>query len=149
MGYNQDDVEEVCNYLSRLKDHPLVMEMESASDSWKEYEITKPFNKYILYGRPDKVIKTPDGWKILDFKFSRSESYSEAHEFQMRFYLYLAREIFSPLVGAELFYLKNGVSVKVQLDEEEVLDFENDLCRRIEGYQVSLISKTQTSESGR
>ena len=56
--------------MSLLKDHPLVKEMESASDSRNEYKITKPFGKYILYGRPDKVIKTPEGWKILDFKFS-------------------------------------------------------------------------------
>ena len=134
----QDDVEEVWKYLRPLKDHPLVMEMESALESRNEYKITKPFGKYILHGRPDKVIKTPEGWKILDFKFSSSESHSEAHEFQMRFYLYLAREIFSPLIGAELFYLKEGVYVKVQLNEEEVRDFENDLLRRIEGYQETI-----------
>ena len=121
--------------MSLLKDHPLVKEIESASDSRNEFKIIKPFGKHILYGRPDKVIKTPDGWKILDFKFSKSESYSEAHEFQMRFYLYLAREIFSPLQCAELFYLKDGVSMKVQLDDEEVGDFENVLFRRIEDYQ--------------
>ena len=26
-----------------------------------------------LNGRPDKVIKTAEGWKILDFKFSKSD----------------------------------------------------------------------------
>lgn len=135
---NQADIEEVWKYLSLLKDHPLVKEMEIASDSRNEYKITKPFGKYILYGRPDQVIKTPEGWKILDFKFSGSERHSEAHEFQMRFYLYLARKIFSPLIGAELFYLKDGVYVKVQLNEEEVCDFENDLLRRIEGYHEAI-----------
>ncbi len=88
IGIEQSDVEEVCKHLSLLKDHPLVKEMESALESRNEYEITKPFGKYILHGRPDKVIKTPEGWKILDFKFSGSESHSEAYEFQMRFYLY-------------------------------------------------------------
>jgi len=138
IGNNQNDVEEVCRYLRRLKDHPLVKKMENATDSRNEYEVTKPFGKYILYGRPDKVIMTPDGWKILDFKFSRSESYSEAHEFQMRFYLYLAREIFSPLLGAELFYLKDGVSRSVYLGERDLHIFLDDLGERIEGYQRAL-----------
>jgi len=36
------------------------------------------------------------------------------------------------LLGAELFYLKDGVSVKVRLDEEEVRNFEEELMRKIE-----------------
>ena len=132
---NKDEIEDVRNYLSLLKDHPLVKEMELALESRNEYEITKPFGEYILYGRLDKVIKTAEGWKILDFKFSRSESHSEGHDFQMMFYLYLAREIFSPLLGAELFYLKDGSSVKVQLKEEEIRDFEVRLLIKIKGCQ--------------
>ena len=135
IGIEQADVEEVCRYLSLLKDHPLVNEMENASDSRSEYEITKPFGKYILHGWLDKVIMTAEGWKILDFKFSSSESHSEAHEFQMKFYLYLAKEIFSPLLGAELFYFKDGGSVKVPLKEEEIRDFENELFIKIKGCQ--------------
>ncbi|MEI6103332.1 MAG: UvrD-helicase domain-containing protein [Methanothrix sp.] len=131
-------VEEVCRYLSRLKDHPLVKEMEAAPESRSEYQIIRPFGRYILSGWLDKVIKTAGGWKVLDFKFSSSERHSEAYEFQMKFYLYLAREIFSPLLGAELFYLKDGVSVKVQLNDEAVRDFENDLIRRIERYQKAI-----------
>lgn len=95
-----------------------------ALESRNEYEITKPFGEYILYGRLDKVIKTAEGWKILDFKFSRSESHSEAHDFQMKFYLYLAREIFSPLLGAELFYLKDGISRLVLLGDENIPNFQ-------------------------
>ncbi|MGV8127491.1 MAG: UvrD-helicase domain-containing protein [Methanothrix sp.] len=140
MGYNQDDVDEVCNYLSRLKNHPLVREIENATDSRNEYEITKPLGRYILYGRHDKFIKTPEGWKILDFKFSKSESYSESHEFQMKFYLYLAREIFSPLVGAELFYLKDGFSKRIELIDEEIHDFQDELRERIGRYQYDIRS---------
>lgn len=110
-------------------------EIESSSDSRNEYEIARPFGRYILNGRLDKVFKTQEGWKILDFKYSGSERHNEANEFQMMFYLYLAREVFYPLLGSELFYLKDGVSKKVQLDDEEVLDFENILFRRIEDYQ--------------
>ena len=136
---SEAESQEVLRYLGRLKDHPLVKEMEAALESRNESQIIRPFGRYILSGRPDKVIKTAEGWKILDFKFSSSERHSEAYEFQTRFYLYIAREIFSPLLGAELFYLKDGVSVKVQLDEEAVRDFENDLIRRIEEYQEEIM----------
>lgn len=138
-------IQEIWEHLGRLKDHPLVKEMESALDSRNEYQIIKPFGRYILSGRPDKVIKTPEGWKILDFKFSQSENHSEAYEFQVRFYLYIAREIFWPMLGAELFYLKDGVSMKVQLNDEAVRDFEKDLLRRIEGYQEEIIRKFQVA----
>jgi ATP-dependent exoDNAse (exonuclease V) beta subunit len=131
----QEDLEVVCKYLILLKDHPLVIEMENASDSKNEYEITKPFGKHILYGRLDKLIKTPDGWKILDFKFSRSEQHKEAHEFQMKFYLYLARDIFSPLLGAELFYLKDGISILVTPSEEDIPNFISDLEKKIDEHQ--------------
>lgn len=147
IGIEEIEVQDVLKHLRLLKDHPLVKEMESAIEFRNEYQIVRPFDKYILSGRLDKVVKTPEGWKVLDFKFSGSERHSEAYEFQMKFYLYLAREIFSPLLRAELFYLKDGVSVKVQLNKEEVPDFENDLFKRIEDYQGGVISKTQKSEA--
>jgi len=137
-GLSEAESQKVLQHLGRLKDHQLVKEMEAALQSRNEYQIIRPFGRYILSGRPDKVIKTAEGWKILDFKFSSSERHSEAYEFQTRFYLYIAREIFSPLLGADLFYLKDGVSVKVRLDEEAVRDFENDLIRRIDGYQEGI-----------
>jgi len=146
-GLDEAEAQEVLSRLCMLKDHPLVKEMEVAQESRNEYQIIRPFARYILSGRPDKVIKTPVGWKILDFKFSGSERHSEDYEFQMKFYLYIAREIFLPLLGAELFYLKDGVSVKVQLNEEEVRDFENDLYARIEGYQEGIIRKFPRSEA--
>ena len=135
IGIEKAEIEDVRNYLSLLKDHPLVKEMELALESRNEYKITKPFGKYILHGRPDKVIKTAEGWKILDFKFSGSESHNEAHDFQMKFYIYLAREIFSPLLGAELFYLKDGGSRLVHLDEKDIPNFQDGLNERINGHQ--------------
>jgi hypothetical protein len=53
----------------------------------------------------------------------------------MRFYLYLAGQIFSPMLGAELFYLKDGVTREVRLEESETKKFEQDLMKRIEMYQ--------------
>jgi hypothetical protein len=84
------------------------------------------------------LIRTPEGWKILDFKFSRSDGHSEANEFQMRFYLYLAREIFSPLIGAELLYLRDGGTNHITLDEKEIETFEEELKSKIEKYQEAL-----------
>jgi hypothetical protein len=86
------------------------------------------------------VIKTPKGWKILDFKFSGSERHSEAYEFQMRFYLFLAREIFSPLLGAELFYLKDGFSRMIELVDEEIPYFQDELIERINRYHYTIRS---------
>jgi len=50
------------------------------------------------------------------------------------------------MLGAELFYLKDGVSVRVQLDGEAVRDFENDLIRRIEGYQAGMVMVLQNQK---
>ncbi|NYT08437.1 MAG: UvrD-helicase domain-containing protein [Methanosarcinales archaeon] len=143
---DESQVQVVLGYLGGLKDHPLVKEMEAAQESRNESQIIRPFGKYILSGRPDKMIKTAEGWTILDFKFSSSERHSEAYEFQTRFYLYIAREIFSPMLEAELFYLKDGVSVKVQLGEGDVRDFENDLIRRIEEYQAGISMELQNQK---
>ncbi len=132
------DVQGVLKHLSLLKDHPLVKEIESSSDSRNEYKIARPFGRYILNGRLDKVFKTPEGWKILDFKYSGSERHNEANEFQMMFYLYLARQIFSPLLGAELFYLKDGATREVRLKEREIEKFEQDLMKRIGVYQEKM-----------
>ena len=135
---SQENAEEVYQYLSSLKNHPLIEEIENSSASMNEYRITKPLEKYLLYGRLDKIIKSPDGFRILDFKYSKSGSNSDAHEFQMRFYLYLAREIFSPLLGAELFYLKDGISKRIELSDKELPAFEDELMERISRYQKSL-----------
>jgi len=135
---SEAEAQEVGRYLGLLRDHPLVKEMEAALESRNEYQIIRPFGRYILSGRPDKVIKTALGWKILDFKFSSSERHSETYEFQMKFYLYLAREIFSPMLGAELFYLKDGVLKRIELANEEYPEFERDLVSRIEVYHSTM-----------
>ena len=43
IGIEQADVQEVCKYLSLLKDHPLVKDMELALESKDEYQIIRPF----------------------------------------------------------------------------------------------------------
>jgi hypothetical protein len=50
----------------------------------------------------------------------------------MKFYIYLARELFCPLLGARLFYLKDGKVQDVFLEDELVEGFELELSARIE-----------------
>jgi len=134
-GFSRDEARTVWRCLDLLKDHHLIKEIESAQSSRSEYEITRPFGRYILYGRPDKLIRTEDGWKIVDFKFAGSRSHCKAYEFQMKFYLYLAREIFRPMAGAALFYLNDGKVRMVGLEEDEIQGFEEELEERIKRFQ--------------
>ena len=45
IGIEQADVQEVCKYLSLLKDHLLVRDMELALESEDEYQIIRPFGR--------------------------------------------------------------------------------------------------------
>jgi hypothetical protein len=49
---------------------------------------------------------------------------------------------FSPLLGAELFYLKDGASRIIRLGEEELQDFEKDMALEIERYQEAFRTET-------
>lgn len=130
--FGDDELREVWTVLDRLKGHRLVREIEAAGKTRTEYEILRPFGRHTLVGRVDKLVKTREGWHIVDFKFADSSAHAPAYEFQMRFYLYLAREIFRPMVGARLFYLKDGGVRDLRLEDGEVEGFEEELRRRIE-----------------
>jgi len=130
--FGDNELREVWTQLDRLRDHPLVGEIEGAENIRTEYEIIRPFGRYLLTGRVDKLVKNKDGWRIVDFKFADSAAHSPAYEFQMMFYLYLARDLFRPMLGARLFYLKDGGVREVRLRDEEVQGFEEELRGRIE-----------------
>lgn len=130
--FGDDELLEVWAVLDRLKDHELVREMESAGEVRTEYEILRPFGEDLLVGRIDKLFRDEEGWRIVDFKFADSASASPESEFQMKFYIYLARELFCPLLGARLFYLRDGAVRDVFLEDGEVTGFELELSARIE-----------------
>ncbi len=130
--FGDDELRVVWTFLDQLLDHSLVREIEGAESTRTEYEIIRPFGRYMLTGRVDKLVKNKDGWRIVDFKFAESAAHSPAYEFQMKFYLYLARDLFRPMLGARLFYLKDGGVREVRLEDEEVLSFEVELQERIE-----------------
>jgi hypothetical protein len=48
------------------------------------------------------------------------------------------KKIFSILLGAELFYLTDGVSKRIELAREEYPEFERDLACRIEAYHSTM-----------
>ncbi|MDF0594215.1 UvrD-helicase domain-containing protein [Methanotrichaceae archaeon M04Ac] len=130
--FGDDELREVWAVLDRLKDHELVREIESAEEVRTEYQIIRPFGEDLLVGRVDKLVRDEEGWRIVDFKFADSATASPGSEFQMKFYIYLARELFCPLLGARLFYLKDGAVQDVFLEDELVEGFELELSARIE-----------------
>ena len=93
----------------------------------------------MLYGRIDKIIKTGDGWKFFDFKFATMDEDIEKYEFQMKFYLYMAKGLFSPLLGGYIFFLKDGRHKWVELKENEINDFEKELEEKIEEFHRTFI----------
>ncbi|AET64080.1 PD-(D/E)XK nuclease family protein [Methanothrix harundinacea] len=135
--FTEDELREVWTVLDGLKGHRLVREIEAAEKTRTEYQILRPFGGHTLVGRVDKLVKTREGWHIVDFKFADSSAHAPAYEFQMKFYLYLAREIFRPMLGARLFYLKDGGVRDVRLEDEEVEGFEEELRGRIERLGAS------------
>ncbi|UEC43560.1 MAG: ATP-dependent DNA helicase UvrD/PcrA [Methanothrix sp.] len=130
--FGDDELLEVWAVLDRLKDHELVREIESAGEVRTEYEILRPFGEDLLVGRIDKLVRDEEGWRIVDFKFADSATASPKSDFQMMFYIYLARELFRPLLGARLFYLRDGKVRDVFLEDGEVTGFELELSARIE-----------------
>jgi len=56
----------------------------------------------------------------------------------MKFYLYLARDIFRPLLGAFLLYLKDGVVKEISLEDEAIPAFESQLKKKIKEYHERL-----------
>jgi hypothetical protein len=64
----------------------------------------------------------------------------------MKFYLYLARDLFRPMLGARLFRLKDGGVREVRLRDEDVLKFEEELLARIERGRGKVNSMRFTGE---
>jgi ATP-dependent exoDNAse (exonuclease V) beta subunit len=88
----------------------------------------RAFDKFILAGVIDKLYKTPDGWKIVDFKLAeKRDDMLGKYRFQMEFYLYLLKNSLDP-VSATILYLRDGDTETVTL--QNTRDFEI----RLENY---------------
>ncbi|NLZ13845.1 MAG: Dna2/Cas4 domain-containing protein [Thermotogaceae bacterium] len=89
--------------------------------------------RHILSGTIDKLYFLEGKWRILDFKASRQNPlFIEKYRFQMRFYLYLVKELLRPAPEtATLLFLEERSMLDVALDS----GFEEELDRRIAEYE--------------
>ena len=113
---------EILEQLKGLGNHVIIREIENSEICRSEVRFERAFGKFILAGVIDKLYKTAEGWKIVDFKLAeKRDEMLLRHRFQMEFYLYLLKNTLDP-VSATLLYLKGGDTETVTL--ENIRDFE-------------------------
>lgn len=97
-----------------------------------EVQFQKKFDRYVLLGIVDKLYRINGNWRILDFKFAEFNQNSfPKYEFQMKFYLYILKELLAPEC-AKLLFLKDGEVREIRLDNAE--EFEKELLEKIEKF---------------
>jgi len=102
--------------LKGLADHPLIREIEDSQACYSERTFERAFDGFTLRGVVDKLYRTPEGWKIADFKYAEKRADSlEGYRFQMEFYLYLLEKMLAP-VCAKILFLKDGQTETVTLE---------------------------------
>lgn len=70
-------VQHALAYLTRLQNHPLRMEIESASQRFHELPYSRLVEDHAETGYIDLLYKSPFGWQILDFKTDSIRSAAE------------------------------------------------------------------------
>jgi ATP-dependent exoDNAse (exonuclease V) beta subunit len=129
VSFSDDDLTEVKRVLSRLVHHQIIKEIEDSERVLSEFHFQHGFGKYVLIGIVDKLYLKDGKWRIVDFKYANwSFGFIEKYRFQMRFYLYILRDLLSP-VEATLLFLKDGKSEKIVLEDQE--SFEAELLQMI------------------
>ncbi len=129
--FTREDLDGVKRVLDRLRGHRIVKEIEESRRAMSEVHFQHGFRKYVLMGIVDKLYLKDGEWKIVDFKFARKNpSNIDKYRFQMEFYLYMLRELLSP-VEATLFFLKDGETETVRPARPGV--FEKKLLEKIIG----------------
>lgn len=127
--FTEKDLEFVRATLARLENHPLIEEIAGSDKAMSEVGFQREFGKYVLIGIIDKLYFKDGRWKIVDFKFARKNPASiDKYRFQMKFYLYMLRELLSP-EEATLLFLKDGKIESVKPESPEV--FERKLLDKI------------------
>ncbi|NLT45587.1 MAG: PD-(D/E)XK nuclease family protein, partial [Thermotogaceae bacterium] len=113
---------EILEQLKELGHHEIIREIEDSEVCRSEVRFERAFDKFILAGVIDKLYKTSEGWKIVDFKLAEKRAdMLERYKFQMEFYLYLLKNSLDP-VSATILYLKDGDTETVTL--QNTRDFE-------------------------
>ncbi|MDD8041906.1 MAG: UvrD-helicase domain-containing protein [Thermotogota bacterium] len=132
-GYPASVVESAEKKIRLVADHPLFQVLRNAQPCFSEKPVRKLRGRHILSGTIDKLYFLEGKWRILDFKASRQNPlFIEKYRFQMRFYLYLVKELLRPAPEiATLFFLEERSTLDVGSDA----GFEEELDRRIAQYE--------------
>ncbi|WP_292593448.1 PD-(D/E)XK nuclease family protein [Mesotoga sp. UBA5825] len=129
VSFSDDDLIEVKRVLSGLVQHQIIKEIEDSERVLSEFHFQHGFGKYVLIGIVDKLYLKDGKWRIVDFKYANwSPGFIEKYRFQMRFYLYILRDLLSP-VEAKLLFLKDGKAEKIVLEDQ--VSFETELLQMI------------------
>jgi ATP-dependent exoDNAse (exonuclease V) beta subunit len=126
----EEEAGSIITSLRTLADHPLIREIEDSQACYSERTFERAFDGFTLRGVVDKLYRTPEGWKIADFKYAEKRADSlEGYRFQMEFYLYLLEKMLAP-VCAKILFLKDGQTETVTL--EDTREFEERLGALLE-----------------
>ncbi|CCU83939.1 UvrD/REP helicase [Mesotoga infera] len=129
INFNEYDLSEVKKVLSTLVAHPLIKEIEGAERVFSEFHFQHGFGKYVLMGIVDKLYLKDGKWRIVDFKFaSLNKRFINKYRFQMNLYLYILKDLLSP-IEATLLFLRDGKTEKIMLEDSD--SFEKELLQMI------------------
>lgn len=80
-------------------------------------------------GIVDKLYLKDGKWRIVDFKFaSLNKRFINKYRFQMNLYLYILKDLLSP-IEATLLFLRDGKTEKIMLEDSD--SFEKELLQMI------------------
>ncbi|MFN3692157.1 MAG: UvrD-helicase domain-containing protein [Fervidobacterium sp.] len=103
-----------------------------------EFRLAKHFElegkKYILFGVPDKVFIKNNKMYVVDFKnsfLSLEGTEIEKYKFQMKFYMYLLKDL-GEIGGGYIISTKNGFVIRVDVPDDS---FKNEIIRRIKLFE--------------
>jgi ATP-dependent exoDNAse (exonuclease V) beta subunit len=137
LSFSENEIQKAKKIIEKIKSNDIINKIESSDLSRSELQIHKKYGKYILMGILDKIIKKDNKWEIIDYKYTfQPEKMRKKHIFQMEFYIYLCKEIFS-VEKATLLYVNTGNIFEVYLNDEE--DFKKRLNEMINLYQKKVI----------
>ena len=68
--FTEKEIEKAKEILYRIKDNNILKKVEESNFSRSEIQIHKKFDRYILMGILDKIIKVKEDWEIIDYKYT-------------------------------------------------------------------------------
>ena len=134
-GYMVETVKKTL--ISRANDL-LIKEIENSDETKSEFAVqgSIPSLDVQLLGKIDKIIKTPDGYKIIDFKYSNyNRAKIKDYEFQISLYMFLYRKLTGRKTTGVVYFLKDGKELRVEEPNEDKMVEE--IEKRVKSFQES------------